>query len=120
MARPSKATVDIVWDRDLSRCFCCQTMLHRGVGGYSIHHRKPRGMGGSRDPQLNTAANLLLLCGSGVTGCHGWVEQNREEATRLGYLISRLSSQAPALVPAKRWGVEWVTLQPDGLVILGV
>jgi hypothetical protein len=95
-------------------------MLLRGQGGYSVHHRIPRGMGGSSSRLLGSPANLLLLCGSGVDGCHGWVEQNREQATTLGYLISRLSGQVPDQVPVKRWGIEWVTLQSTGDIILGV
>lgn len=54
---------------------------------WSMHHRRPRGMGGSKNPALNQASNILLLCGSGTTGCHGWVESNREEAYDLGLLV---------------------------------
>lgn len=46
-------------------------------------------MGGDRRPETKTAANGLLLCGSGVTGCHGWVEGNRDEAYELGLLLRR-------------------------------
>lgn len=120
MTRPTSSTLRTVWARDLSRCFRCMVILHHGRGGYSVHHRKPRGMGGSKDPAINTAANLLLLCGSGVDGCHGWVETNREQAIDLGYLISRLSDRPPDTVPVKRWGVEWVLLDADGSLTLGV
>jgi hypothetical protein len=46
-------------------------------------------MGGDRRPEVKTAANGLLLCGSGVTGCHGWVEDNRKRAYALGLLLRR-------------------------------
>lgn len=46
-------------------------------------------MGGDRRPEVKTAANGLLLCGSGVTGCHGWVEENRATAYELGLLLRR-------------------------------
>jgi hypothetical protein len=55
---------------------------------YSIHHRIARGMGGtSLDP--NKPSNLLLLCGSGTSGCHGWVEHHRDDARAAGYLVKR-------------------------------
>jgi hypothetical protein len=57
--------------------------------GWSVHHRRPAGMGGDRRPEVKTAANGLLLCGSGVTGCHGWVESNRDEAYERGLLLRR-------------------------------
>lgn len=114
MARPTRGTINVVWARDLSRCFRCAIMLHYGQGGYSIHHRQPRGMGGSRDPAINDPANLLLLCGSGVTGCHGWVESNRPEATDLGLLVSRNSRYSPIEVPVQRWGGQMVRLDADG------
>jgi hypothetical protein len=56
---------------------------------YSIHHRTPRGMGGSKVLYLHNASNLLALCGSGTTGCHGYVESHREESYLKGWLIVR-------------------------------
>lgn len=49
-------------------------------------------MGGSKNELLHLPANLILLCGSGVTGCHGWVESNRNEARELGFLIQKVES----------------------------
>lgn len=69
-------------------------------------------MGGSRQSHLNRAGNLLFLCGSGTTGCHGWVESNRQEAVRLGYLVPRYA--VPATTPLLYRGREWVTLDDDG------
>lgn len=46
-------------------------------------------MGGSHDESLNRPSNLMALCGSGTTGCHGWIEHNREEARENGWLVSR-------------------------------
>ena len=54
-------------------------------------------MGGSKNPALNKASNILLLCGSGTTGCHGWVESNREEAYDAGLLVRM--GQAPIDTP---------------------
>lgn len=120
MARPTKAVLDVVWLRDQSRCFRCSVQLHRGQGGYSIHHRIRRGMGGSKDPTRNQPPNLILLCGSGTDGCHGWVEQHRQEAMTLGLIVSAFYEGRLELQPVKRWGAHWVTLQPDGGLITGV
>ena len=49
-------------------------------------------MGGSKNLELHKSANLIALCGSGTTGCHGWVESNRAEARQLGYLIQKVES----------------------------
>lgn len=55
----------------------------------SVHHRTPRGMGGSRKKEINQPQNLLLLCGTGTSGCHGWIESYREQAYLDGYLVKR-------------------------------
>lgn len=55
----------------------------------SVHHRKPRGMGGTVDIKINSASNLMAVCGSGTTGCHGWLESHREDAYRKGWLVHR-------------------------------
>jgi hypothetical protein len=65
--------------------------------GFSMHHRHPRRMGGSSRPELNTPANLLLLCGSGTTGCHGRVEGNRTRAYKDGLILH--DGADPAGVP---------------------
>jgi hypothetical protein len=44
-------------------------------------------MGGTRRVDINGRANLVTLCGSGTTGCHGWVETNREASYALGWLV---------------------------------
>ena len=48
----------------------------------NYHHRLPEGQGGVWAP-----VNLMHVCGSGTTGCHGWIEHNRGEARRLGWLV---------------------------------
>ena len=81
----------VFYIRDEESCTRCGQGLRwedRGHG-WSMHHRRPRGMGGSKDPALALPSNALTLCGSGVTGCHGWVETNRDEALEQGFLVSR-------------------------------
>lgn len=96
---PNPEVRQAVVDRDKHRCARCG----RQLPGYpaSIHHRTPRGMGGTRDPKVNKASNLLLLCGTGTTGCHGWVESHRKEATERGFLVPWW--QDPAEVPVNYW-----------------
>lgn len=72
--------------------FHCEFCLGDLIGGVSIHHRRPRMMGGSRDLRLHQPANLIALCGSGTSGCHGWVESNRNKARELGLLILKVDS----------------------------
>lgn len=73
--------------------------------GVSVHHRRPRMMGGSKNADLHRPANLIALCGSGVSGCHGWVESNRQKARREGLLIQKVESaeEIPFKDSKDRW-----------------
>lgn len=71
-----------VLERDAGRCVRC------GEVGGSIHHRVPRRMGGTKDIRSYDMRNLVTLCGSGTTGCHGWVESNRALAYLGGWLVN--------------------------------
>lgn len=66
--------------------------------GWSVHHRLPRGMGG-RGPKAAPTEGpdwLLLVCGSGTSGCHGWLESvERAMAYEFGYLIRRPGPRVP-------------------------
>ncbi len=74
----------LVRDRAHNMCERCHT-----AEATNLHHRTPRGMGGSRQAWIDQPANLVLLCGSGTTGCHGWVESHRAWALDQGWLCSR-------------------------------
>lgn len=108
MTGPTPAVRRLVKERSGGRCESCDTILS---GFASVHHRIARGMGGSRDPKLNLPSNLLVLCGSGVSGCHGFTESRREEAYRHGLLVRR--GDDPAVVPVMYRGA-WVLLVDDG------
>lgn len=88
---PSLATVTIVLQRDQAKCARCGDELtgDRGIN-WSIHHRRNRGSGGSRLAWVNLPANLVPVCGSGTTGCHGWIETHRTDAYEDGFLVSKL------------------------------
>lgn len=110
---PSPETVTLVLERDRWSCVRCGRSVAGGERGrdWSIQHRIPRGMGGSRDDRLNLPSNLLVLCGSGVTLCHGEVESHREIALVAGFLLYR--AQEPTEVPVA--ALEgWVLLDDEG------
>ena len=66
-------------ERDGYQCQHCG----RGVNPGEVHHRRPRGMGGSKNPNANAPSRLVLLCGDS----HRWIEANREEARSQGFLL---------------------------------
>jgi hypothetical protein len=54
-------------------------------------------MGGTKRPEVNDPIALALLCGDGVSGCHGYVESHRGLAYQMGWLVH--SWDDPAKVP---------------------
>jgi 5-methylcytosine-specific restriction protein A len=110
---PTAAVVALVLERDRWSCVRCGRSIAGGERGrdWSVQHRIPRGMGGSRDERLNQPANLLVLCGSGVTLCHGGIESNRTAALAGGYLLHRIQEPTEVLVNATE---GWVLFDNDG------
>jgi hypothetical protein len=94
------------------RCELCGGALD-SVNGMSIHHRKPRRMGGTRDPEINEPFNLLVLCGSGTTGCHGKVESNRLKAVFEGVILR--ANDDPKTTPVKDANGRWWLLDSYGM-----
>lgn len=94
MAKPKLKVEDEVRFTVLARAFYKCERCYGGptAFGFSVHHRLPRGMGGSKNKNLHLPANLITLCGSGVDGCHGWVESNRDEARAKGFLLYRIDN----------------------------
>lgn len=107
----SPQTRQIIYDR-ANRC--CERCGRYAEGG-SIHHRRPRGMGGSKDPASASAANGVLLCGSGTTGCHGVVESYRATAIGVGWLVRQ--GVDPTTVPIPHHTLGPVFLSPDGMYL---
>ena len=87
---PTPEVVGLVRARAGERCERCAYMLH---GNGQIHHRIPRGMGGSKAPYINRPPNLVLLC----LQCHSWAESYRASAMEAGWLVLRRVD--PATVP---------------------
>ncbi|WP_300680716.1 hypothetical protein [Nocardioides sp.] len=118
---PSQTVRLLVKARAEGRCERCATRVLSlddqartwPVYPYSIHHRIPRGMGGTSRPELNQPGNLVLLCGTGVDGCHGWIESHRHAAAEAGWLLPT-STADPTTVPVVLWHGRPVYLLNDG------
>lgn len=57
-------------------------------------------------------SNIVELCGSGTTGCHGWVHQHVREAERLGLIVPL--GRDPRTTPVRDWRGDWLRLNQDG------
>ena len=87
----------------------CEAMIPSECTGIAseIHHRRTRGMGGTRRADTNLPANGLHLCRE----CHRWVTEHPAEARESGWVVRQ--SQTPSEVRVLRRG-EWVRLFDDG------
>jgi len=107
--------VRAIVERDQFACVLCGNYVAGGLK--SMHHRV---LG---DRSVNEPWNLITLCGSGTTLCHGWThgiavasypKPSRSEITDSGYIVSR-HHKHPWLVPV------WFNQPPtrDGYYLLG-
>jgi hypothetical protein len=96
----------IVYERAERFCErCCS-----GGPVLTVHHRKNRSQGGGW-----TAGNCVLLCGSGVTGCHGWAGANSAAASAEGFHVKPWED--PLEVPVQWRMSRWAYLDDEGKVI---
>jgi hypothetical protein len=77
----SQATRDAIVKRANGRCEICGMRIENR----QVHHRQPRGMGGSRGAEISSASNGLLL----DPLCHSMVEGDRKRAYMMGWLVRR-------------------------------
>lgn len=101
----SRETKALIERRSGGRCERCGATLD--VAGGTVHHRRPRGSGGSREAALAVASNGLRLCGR----CHDHVERHRKAAYVFGWLVRDRS--VPSERPVRLWD-GWAYLQDDG------
>jgi hypothetical protein len=101
----SQATVDLVHERSGGACEVCGA-----ARATNLHHRRARGMGGTKAP-IHGPEWLLHLCGTGTTGCHGYIEAHPETSYAKGWKLRR--NRDPAISPVQLGG-QWVILTPDG------
>ena len=93
-------------ERSKERCEVCGALaLHP-----QIHHRRPRGMGGSRKMDTNQCANALVL----HPACHAKVESNRKQSLLNGWLVSQ---HAEPIDVAVKLHYGWYWLTHDGEAI---
>lgn len=60
-----------------------------------LHHRRPKGLGGSSLPDRHDPSNLAALC----TTCHRWAHSYPTAADAEGFLVPRRAGLAPSSVP---------------------
>lgn len=94
---------EIVKTRDVGRCVRC------GMAGNNFHHRRSRSV---TDDCTHAPCNAITLCGSGTTGCHGWVHAHPFEARAMGWIVSRHATPHDEPVHV-RW-LDWITLTCEG------
>jgi len=107
---PPAEIVDGALEREHYSCALCGMGIGpegRGIG-WSVHHRLRRSQGVDHSIQ-----NVIILCGSGTTQCHGWVHANPADARAGGWLLS--GRQEPLAVPVLIAGQRWVYLTSTGL-----
>jgi len=114
----------VFFERDGEACFRCRRPLrwHERGFSWSLHHRKPRGMGSSLDPIVGSASNAIPLCGHATSpdGCHHWAEKYRDTAREHGYLIPRNATTpeyAPTAVRVKDMYGQWWLLTESGRAV---
>lgn len=100
---------ELVYGRSSHWCEVRREGTCLGVAG-NWHHRKSAG-------RVWTPSNGLHLCGSGTTGCHGWITEHPADAYKNGWMVR--SSADPALAPVYAWrphatGPQWLLLDDYG------
>jgi 5-methylcytosine-specific restriction endonuclease McrA len=94
----------LVLARDCEKCLRC---LGEAT---DVHHRKPKGMGGTSDPEVAFGlANLVSLCRECHNGIHGAPAQSYLS----GYLVHSWDDPASTPLLVKP-GSVYMWLRPDG------
>lgn len=101
---PDQATRDVVYGRDRMTC----QLQGCTDGPFEIQHRRARGMGGSTAADVNSPANLVLLC----EACHRHVEAHPTGAEATGFRVRQ--GKDPADEPIQAWSHGWCYLTPSG------
>jgi hypothetical protein len=98
--------------RDKQTCQWCGRWVDVESGWYSLQHRRARGMGGTKRIDTDLACNLVLVCGTGTTECHGEIESHRERAVERGFNVA--DRHNPALVPLLDYSDQWLRMDALG------
>jgi len=100
----TEVTRTLIKTRAGQRCEACGARIE---GSGQIHHRQPRGMGGSRRQETRSAANGVYV----HPRCHAEIESRRKRSAALGFLVGVGRSTEEA--PIRLWDGWWLLL-PDG------
>jgi hypothetical protein len=100
----TRSVRDIIINRSGGSCEICALAAID-----QIHHRVPRGMGGTKRKDIHQPSSLLGLCAP----CHSMIESRREFALDRGWLVRQ--GHDPAEVPVV-WQGRWVQLTDEGRV----
>lgn len=101
----SPSVLLLVKTRAAGRCERCAWAVPTDA---EVHHRIPRGMGGTKDPRINLSSNLVVLCAA----CHRWIESYRQAAYRAGWLVHRTAEPNATPIESRLHGR--VLLADDG------
>lgn len=104
---PDQQTAQLVTARNLGMCLRCDDKP-----GSQIHHRTPRGMGGTSDPAINQPPNLVWIC----LDCHQQIESYRSRAYNDGWLVRRGAD--PSVTPLVTLRRDVIVLMPDGSAVI--
>jgi 5-methylcytosine-specific restriction enzyme A len=99
----TEKTRNIIKERAGERCEMCGVRCEAG----QIHHRQPRGMGGSKERESRSAANGLYL----HERCHFKIERNRSDGYQKGWLVHKWETSEDK--PVLMWD-GWKILGADG------
>lgn len=100
----------LVYERASGHCErCCMTTTVP-----HLHHRRPKGLGGSSAPDRHAVSNLAHLCPT----CHREVHANPRMSAEDGWIVPRSSGLAPAAVPVVNLLGSSAWLSDDGQYLL--
>ena len=103
----TEKTRKLIMERAGYKCEICGLSMVIG----QIHHRQPRGMGGTRSKSRSSCSNGLYVHAK----CHAMVESQRERAYMMGWLVK--TGYQPESTPVKLWD-GWFVLTVDGQRLL--
>lgn len=101
----------IVVQRSMGMCEACGRGLSTGPGSAEIHHRLPRGAGGSHLALKGRASNALRLC----LECHRFCETNAPAVYVNGWKVrhGQIPTDVPVLLSTP-YGKGWWLLDDVG------
>lgn len=111
------------YERAGGRCEVSGLLLDGPDGGWDLHHRRNKGMGGTTRANTDTLPNLLAVApevhnSAGVNSGRGWphdlsIHGSRTWSAARGYLVPKHVDD-PGGWPVLLWGARWAWLTTGG------